>query len=254
MALESRPGTASAHVAESLARAMLTELRPGERLDSEAELARRFEVSRVTIREALKVLAGRGLVDLGRGRRAIVREPDGSAFGEFLVSVIQYDPKGVFDLVEVRMTLEIQSVTLAAKRASRAALVAIENMLLGMREAARELERAPSDEAEKRFHECDVGFHEALAMASGNRVLTSLFEAMAKPLERSFYKSRRGRELRGQGVDVTLVAHQRIFDSVREGNARGAAEAMRAHLEDAERDMRAAFENPAPPRREGLHA
>ena len=211
-------------------------------------------MSRVTIREALKVLAGRGLVDLGRGRRAIVREPDGAAFGEFLVSVIQYDPKGVFDLVEVRMSLEIQSVTLAAKRASRPGLAAIENMLQGMREAARELERAPSENAEKRFHECDVGFHEALAMASGNRVLTSLFEAMAKPLERSFYKSRRGRELRGQGFEVTVAAHQRIFDFVREGNPRGAAEAMRAHLEDAERDMRAAFEDLAPARRPNAQA
>jgi DNA-binding FadR family transcriptional regulator len=251
---ESRQGTASAQVAESLARAILSDLRPGESLDSEAELARRFDVSRVTIREALKVLAGRGLVDLGRGRRAIVREPDGAAFGEFLASVIQHDPKGVFDLVEVRMSLEIQSVTLAAKRASRPGLAAIESTLHGLREAARELERTPSDETEKRFHECDVGFHEALAMASGNRVLTSLFEAMAKPLERSLYKSRRGRELRGQGVDVILVAHQRIFDCVRDGNARGAAEAMRAHLEDAERDMRAAFENPAPTRRQDSQA
>ena len=246
MAVETRLGTASAHVATSLARAILSELRPGERLNSKAELARRFAVSRVTIREALKVLAGRGLVDLGRGRRAIVREPDGAAFGEFLVSVIQFDPKGVFDLVEVRMSLEIQSVTLAAKRASRPGLAAIENMLQGMRDAVRELEHAPSEDAEKRFDECDVGFHEALAMASGNRVLTSLFEAMAKPLERSFYKSRRGRDLRGRGFDVTLAAHQRIFDCVREGNPRGAAEAMRAHLDDAERDMRAAFGNSAP--------
>jgi DNA-binding FadR family transcriptional regulator len=122
-------------------------------------------------------------------------------------------------------------------------------MLQGRRDAAREIERARTEEAEKRFHECDVGFHEALAMASGNRVLTSLFEAMAKPLERSFYKSRRGRELRGQGVEVTLAAHQRIFEFVRDGNARAAAEAMRAHLDDTRRDMRAAFEHPALPRR-----
>lgn len=68
---------------------------------------------------------------------------------------------------------------------------------------------------------------------------------MSKPLERSFFMSRRGRELRGQGVKATIAAHQRILDFVREGNARAAAEAMRAHLEDAERDMRAAFNNPA---------
>ena len=144
------------------------------------------------------------------------------------------------DLVEVRLSLEVQSVTLAAQRISRPGLVALETMLQGMSDAASEFDSGGGD-AERRFHRCDVGFHEAIAMASGNRVLTSLFEAMALPLEQSFALSRRGRELRGQSAQATLDAHQRIFDCVKEGNARGAAEAMRAHLEDAERDMRAVF-------------
>jgi GntR family transcriptional regulator, transcriptional repressor for pyruvate dehydrogenase complex len=238
-------GTAAANVAGALTRSILTELRPGSSLESEADLAARFGVSRVTIREALKMLAGKGLVELARGRRAIVREPNGSAFGEFLTGVIQYDPKGVFDFVEVRMTLEIQSVTLAARRVSRAGLAAIESTLQGMRAAARDIEATKSLEAEQRLDQCDVGFHEALAMASGNRVLTSLFEAMAQPLERSFFISRRGRERRQQAVEVTIAAHQRILDCVREGNPRAAADAMRAHLDAAERDMRAAFNSPA---------
>ncbi|MGO4441274.1 FadR/GntR family transcriptional regulator [Rhizobium sp. RAF56] len=238
--------TAVAMVTETLTRDILTLHAPGTSLPSEADLAERFAVSRLTVREALKVLAGKGLVDLGRGRRPITREPDGSAFGEFLAAIIQYDPKGVFDLVEVRLTLEIQSVSLAAKRVSRPGLVAIESALQGMKDAAPAFLETGDPEAERRFHHFDVGFHEALAMASGNRVLTFLFEAMLKPLEKSFYLSRRGRELRGQGIDVTIAAHQRIFDCVREGNQRAAAEAMRAHLEDASRDMRAALGTPLP--------
>jgi GntR family transcriptional regulator, transcriptional repressor for pyruvate dehydrogenase complex len=236
--------TAASGVAERLTRHVLSDLTPGAKLAGETTLAAQFGVSRVTVREALKMLAGKGLVDLARGRRAIVREPDASAFGEFLTGIIQYDPKGVFDLVEVRMTLEIQSVTLAAKRISRSGLAAIENMLDGMRAAARDIATTNSPEAERRFHHCDVGFHEAVAMASGNRVLTYLFEAMAQPLETSFYMSRRGRDLRGQSLDSTLAAHERILDALRSGDARRAAEAMRAHLEDAGRDMRAAFNNP----------
>ena len=234
-------GTAVSVVTEALTKDILALHAPGTSLASEAELAERFAVSRVTVREALKILSGKGLVDLGRGRRPITREPDGSAFGEFLAAVIQYDPKGVFDLVEVRMTLEIQSVSLAARRVSRPGLAAIEAALQGMRDALPAFQESGDIEAERRFHHFDVGFHEALAMASGNRVLTFLFEAMLQPLEKSFYLSRRGRELRGQGLDVTIAAHQRILDCVREGNQRGAAEAMRAHLEDATRDMRAAL-------------
>jgi DNA-binding FadR family transcriptional regulator len=239
-------GTAVSTVTEALTRDILTMHAPGTSLPSEAELAGRFGVSRVTVREALKILSGKGLVDLGRGRRPIAREPDGSAFGEFLAAVIQYDPKGVFDLVEVRMTLEIQSVSLAAKRVSRPGLVAIESALQGMKDAMPVIQATGDAEAERRFHHFDVGFHEAIAMASGNRVLTFLFEAMLKPLEKSFYLSRRGRELRGQGLDVTIAAHQRILDCIRDGNQRAAAEAMRAHLEDASRDMRAAIEAPVP--------
>jgi GntR family transcriptional repressor for pyruvate dehydrogenase complex len=196
------------------------------------------------IREALKMLPGKGLVDLARGRRAVVREPDASAFGELLTGIIQHDPKGVFDLVEVRMRLEIRSVTLAAKRVSRSGLAAIENMLGGMRAAPRDIAAANSPEAERRFHQCDVGVHEAVAMASGDRVLTYLFEAMAQPLETSFCMSRRGGDLRAQSLDSTVAAHERILDALRSGDARSAAEAMRAHLEDAGRDMRAAFSAP----------
>ena len=62
--------TATSVVAEALARIVLTEMSPGTSLPSEGDLATRFEVSRLTVREAVKMLAGRGLLDVGRGRRA----------------------------------------------------------------------------------------------------------------------------------------------------------------------------------------
>ena len=145
------------------------ELAPGARLPSEAELAASHKVSRLTIREAVKVLAGRGLIGVARGRRAVVREPDGAVFGEFLATVMRHDAKGIFDLVEVRQALEIQSATLAAKRANRAGLAAIDSALDGMRAAAAALRQGADRTAyEGKFHECDVGFHEALALCSGN--------------------------------------------------------------------------------------
>jgi len=236
------PVTAASSVADELMALIMGELAPGASLPSEADLAERYDVSRLTVREAVKMLAGRGLLELARGRRAVVREPDGSAFGDFLTSLIQYDPKGLFDLVEVRVALEIHSVTLAARRASRAGLAAIENTIAEMQAAAADLGAGHDSEgAERRYHEADVGFHEALALASGNRILTYLFEAMASPLQESFYLTRRGHELRGHTPEHTIAAHQAILKFVREGNSRAAAEAMRTHLEDAERDIRIAL-------------
>jgi GntR family transcriptional repressor for pyruvate dehydrogenase complex len=238
------PATAASNVADGLLALILGELSPGASLPSEADLAERYDVSRLTVREAVKMLAGRGLLDLARGRRAVVREPDGSAFSDFLASIIQYDPKGLFDLVEVRVALEIQSVTLAAKKASRAGLAAIESTIEAMRLAAVDIKAGVDPEAaERRYHDADVGFHEALALASGNRILTHLFEAMASPLQESFYLTRRGHGLRGHTPELTVAAHRTILKFVREGNGKAAAEAMRTHLEDAERDIRVALQS-----------
>ena len=238
-----RGGAADA-VADDLAHQILTELNPGASLPSEADLAERYAVSRLTIREAVKLLAGRGLLELAKGKRAVVREPDGAAFADFLAAMLHNDSKGLFDLVEVRLSLEVQSATLAAKRANRAGIAAIESALQGMRDNA-EAAMADDPEADRRFHDFDVGFHEAVALASGNRILGYLFEAMAVPLRRGIQISRKGHANRGHTLFDTIAWHQRILEAIRAGNARAAGEAMRLHLKDTERDIRNALSNMA---------
>ena len=231
-------GTAPASVADALVRMILGQMVPGASLPSEAELALHHGVSRVTVREAVKMVAGKGLLALARGRRAVVKAPDASALGEFMSYIVQSDPKGVFDLVEIRTSLEVQAAGLAARRATRPALAAIENTLKAMREA----ESGSGGEDEQAFHEADVGFHQAIALASGNRILVGLFEAMAPALKRSFFMSRRGRQLRGQTSEHTILAHRRILDCIVAGDPVSAEAAMRLHLADAGRDMRAALD------------
>ena len=102
---EEYPLTAAENVANALTEIILGELSPGSSIPSEAELAARFEVSRLTVRESVKMLVGRGLLHIGRGRRAIVREPDSSVFAALLVSIVRNDPKGLFDLIELRMAM-----------------------------------------------------------------------------------------------------------------------------------------------------
>ena len=215
---------------------------PGASLPSEAEIAAEFSVSRLTVREALKTLAGRGLIDVGRGRRAVVRQPGGSGFSDFLSGLIRSDPKGLFDLIELRISLEVQSASLAAKRASRASVAAIESALEGMRSAVADAHAADDRElSEQRFHESDVRFHEAIALASGNRLISHLFEAMTEPLIDTFRLSRQGHNLRGHTEQDTIAAHDAILQAIRDGSPKAAAAAMRAHLEDTERDISSAL-------------
>ena len=238
--------TATSAVAEALAQIVLTEMAPGTSLPSEAELAARFEVSRLTVREAIKMLAGRGLLDVGRGRRAIVREPDGLALSDAITSHVQNDPKGLFDVLELRLSIEVLSASLAARRLNRAGDAALEAAMAGMREAAASARTGGNaQEAEIRFHHNDLGFHGAIALASGNRLISHLFEAMATALRRGFNLSRRGHLLRGLNETDTLAAHEAILAAIRDGNARAAEQAMRAHLEETERDVRAALDNSA---------
>jgi DNA-binding FadR family transcriptional regulator len=231
--------TAAESIANQLADFILGELAPGQSIPSEAELATRYQASRLTIREAVKMLVGRGLLDIGRGRRAVVREPDSSVFAGMLVSIVRNDPKGLFDLIELRLGMESLSAGLAAKRASRAGLQAIEGAMDSMRRTAAEAAAAVEDaRAEAHFHEADLQFHEAVAMASGNRLIAFIFEAMARPLRESFVMSRRGQTLRGAGRDETLTAHQAILDAIKAGNQRAAVDAMREHLKSTELDIR----------------
>lgn len=235
---EDYPLTAAERVANALAEIILGELSPGASIPSEADLATRFEVSRLTVREAVKMLVGRGLLHIGRGRRAIVREPDSSVFAALLVSIVRNDPKGLFDLIELRMAMESLSSGLATKRASRAGIQAIDSAMRDMRESAADAADGANPEAEARFHESDLQFHEAIAMASGNRVIAFIFEAMAKPLRESFVMSRRGQTIRGAGRAETVEAHQAILDAIRAGDQRAAVDAMRAHLKSTELDIR----------------
>ena len=213
----------------------------GAQLPSEAELAAHFAVSRVTVREALKILAGQGLVSLSRGRRATVTLPDGAMFGAFLRSLIHSDPRATFDLMQVRRSLEVQAVTLACRNASRSGLAAVEAALDAMHAAASAMPEDGADEASGRaFDRADVKFHQAMALAGGNRVLTYLFEAMEGALLEVFEGSRRGLRLR-TGMLANVEDHRTVLRHVGARDERAAAEAMLTLISRAEANLRAAL-------------
>jgi GntR family transcriptional repressor for pyruvate dehydrogenase complex len=241
-----RAGTETAldAVVKRLEDLIVDELDPGMQMPSEGSLALDCGVSRLTIREALKVLAGRGLVELSRGRRPTVREPDSGVLSGYLSIAIRRDPRALLELTEIRQALEVLSVSLAARNASRGAIAAVDSAFEEMASAAA----TESTDGAEAYHEADVAFHEALALASGNRMLAFLLEGLEDSLRRSFRQSYEGhRALGGSTADV-LDAHREIADRVRQGDARGAAQAMRAHLKGAERDLRASLRGVEPTR------
>jgi GntR family transcriptional regulator, transcriptional repressor for pyruvate dehydrogenase complex len=212
---------------------VLRELEPGAELPSETELARELAVSRLTVREAVRALRARGLVEVRRGRRPRVAYPNAAPVGDFFASVIRRDPAKLLDLIDVRLALEVQIAALAARRASRSSLAAAQLALDAMRSTAQ----ADPDA----IHAADLRFHQALATASGNQLLDFLIEAMESPLRASRMQSLRGHLARGGTVADVVEQHAHILERVTARDAAGAAAAMREHLTQTARDLRAAF-------------
>lgn len=226
-----------------LDRLVIDESVPGTKLPAEGELAIRFGVSRITVREALKVLAGRDLVDLGTGRRAVVKSPTSATLASHMDVMIRRNPQASLELNEIRAALEVQAATLAAQRSARADVIALELAVQRMTAAAASFSET-GDESE--YHQADIEFHEALARASGNQMLALLLTSLEDSLRSTFTQSFRGHVLLGKPLQAALDDHNKILDRVANGDARGAAAAMRATLHQSSRNLRAALANDHP--------
>src|ERR671915_302934 len=229
------PRTASSiteAVVQRLEDLVLTELEPGAELPSEADLAAQFDVSRLTVREAARSLQARGLVETRHGRRATVAHPSAAPIGSFFTAAVRRDPGQLLELLEVRRALEVHIASLAAANAGRAAISAMEMALAAMRAAGDDI---PT------FHEADIHFHESLAVGAGNQMLSFLIEALESPLRAGRMRSLGGHLARGGTVEDVIEQHAAILERITAKDAKGAAEAMGAHLEQTARDLKAAF-------------
>jgi len=226
----------AASVIERLEALIFDRLEPGEALPSEGKLAEALGVSRLTVREATRALEARGLLEIRQGKRPTVTAPNGALVGDFFKIAVRRDPRAVLDLLDVRMALEVHIAALAAKRATTADAADLEMFIAAMRAAAAEPEA---------FHAADVRFHEKLAAASGNRLLLFLIEALSEPLRESRLRSFAGHQARGGGVEEVIDQHVAILDAVKARNSKAAAAAMRYHLQQTERDLRALLRSAA---------
>lgn len=225
---------------------VVVDLQPGQRLAAERELAAELGVSRLTVREVLKALAARGLLELSQGRRALVCDPSSAVLSHFFAVSVRRDPRGMLELHEIRRSLEVLSATAAARSATRSGVGLVERALGQMALAAEELDDARAAGLEtssllQTYITADVSFHATLAVASGNRLLSLLLESLSESLEETFAESSRGHFDRGGSAGEVVETHRAVVEAARRRNPRAAADAMTRHLDEAAHDLRAAF-------------
>lgn len=212
------------------------DLEAGDSLPSEAELSATLGVSRLTVREGVRALQARGLIEVAHGRRPVVARPNALPLSDFFSAAVRRDARGLLELLEVRMAVEVHTAQLAARNATRSDLLSMETALAAMVDAGDD---------ETAFNAADVRFHAAIATASGNRMLNFLVEGMEGPLHSSRMQSTRGFLARCGALDDLLEAHRSIYEKIAAHDAGGAASCMRKHLSSTRKDLRTSFELPS---------
>lgn len=196
-------------------------LAAGAKLPTEVELIRSFGVSRTVVREALKVLEEKGLIDVQHGRGAIVR-PRGR-WNVLDPDVLGADLDGpearriLEELTRVRIALECEMAEQAALRATPGQVDAMARALA----QGAHLIAAPDD-----FLAADLAFHDLIMEAAGNGIARAIMDSIREPLARS----RRITNRIPGGIVRAQAFHEAILEQLRRRDPDGARSAMRDHL------------------------
>jgi GntR family transcriptional repressor for pyruvate dehydrogenase complex len=208
-------------VARQIERLILKKLKPGDKLPSERELAEMLQVSRSSIRDAIRGLELMGLVEPRQGAGTIVREAAAESTVNPFANALKRRRELVSELLDFRKMLEPPLAARAATHASADEISEMEEIL--QRQEAK-LSRGETTVAE------DTEFHYSVALASGNsvvlKVLDILMDLLRETRERSLQVEGRPRK--------SLAGHQRILAAIKRQDVESAKAAMRRHIEDVE--------------------
>ena len=196
-------------------------LHPGDRLPSERELCEQFGVSRVTVREALRVLEAGGLVEIRVGARggAFVTKPTSDQLGTGLADLINLAPVTAVEVTEARLVFELGIIPMIVERATDAD---IEDLRELTREHIAALKHGEYTMA------MSARFHNRFAACAHNAAIEMLVHSFHGPLLMSLHEARTAAPLMGQRG---TYEHRDLVEAVADRDAGEATAIMRRHIE-----------------------
>ncbi len=208
----------TARIRELVAR---TRLRPGDRLPPERHLAELFQVSRNSVREAIKRLEQHGVLVSKPGSGTFIADQSETGLSQALEQAFIRERSRLADIFELRILLEPQIAFLAAQRITDQDRARLDEMI-------RQQERAIAENRD--YQEHDLAFHDFIAACTGNEAISRLMEKVQDMLTES-----RDEPLRSPRRDAeSFAGHQRIHQALRERDADRAREAMIRHLQETQ--------------------
>jgi DNA-binding FadR family transcriptional regulator len=212
-------------------RAMIVsgQVRPGDRLPREADLATTLGLSRNSLREAVRALSLVRILDVRQGDGTYVSSLAADSLLEALNFIVEFHhDASVLELLEVRRILEPAA---SARAAVLIAAPSIDHL-------AEILGRANADSPVEDLVKADVEFHRAIAAAAGNSVLASLIESLSAPTQRA--RVWRGMTQEG-ALQRTLDEHHAIFDAIARHDPEMARTWATVHVAGVEEWLRSAL-------------
>lgn len=211
-------------VSQIEARIAAGELKVGDKLPSEFDLADQFQVSRTAVREAVKILRQKGLIDILPGKGTFVTNGTPLAMQQSFDMLKKFgSAEGYTNLVEVREIMEPQIAALAATRIT-------DEYIQAMQEAYATMET--SAENADLFVEADLDFHLALAEATQNPLIPALMDTIIGLLR----EQRKRTALVQGGLQRGQSHHKEILNAIIQHDPRAARKAMQQHLEQVRAD------------------
>ncbi len=209
-------------VAEQIQRLIIAgRLKPGDKLPPERELAETFEVSRSSVRDAIRTLELIGLVEPRQGDGTVVCDLSVDSLVNPLATMLLRKRELVGELQEVRRMIEPPLAARAARRASPEEMAHLGDILRRQEEKVRRGEVAIEEDSE---------FHYAIATAARNSVVLKVLDVLMDLLREC-----RQRSLQVEGrLQRSFEGHRRILSAIQRRDAAGAEAAMRQHVEEIE--------------------
>jgi len=209
------------------------ELKPGDELPSERELAEMIGVSRPPLREALNALQTMGFIQIRPRSKIIVRSVVDKLLGDPVSILIAEDMEKIFELLEIRRAMESWVAYNAAKRASEEAVKKIEKIV----ENDQENLRLNRDDAKT-----DADFHVSIAQATGNTIFSHLMASCYHILWNTQIVSRETLFRKEANRERIAQQHLDIFKAIQRRDAEGAAREARRHIDFVAEELRRLLE------------
>jgi len=201
------------------------DLKPGDPLPPERELMKLFNVSRPSIREALKSLVGMGFLETTQGNRTVVRSLASGRMLEPLHQLLKDDISIVFDIIEVRKAIEAWNAFYAAKRATPGDIARLDGNMETMRV---KLEKNGFN-----LEKEDADFHLALSEAAHNKIQTHIMFTIYDILKKSI-----GKYYSDIDVETVYRQHMKVVEAIKERDSELARMKILEHLDYVESKIR----------------